>query len=315
MVGKQKKIIKDSKDISTDTICGLHYRVPELGYTLCQILMSMRSANDPDTQLFMAVDERPYGTYAVVFTVHKDRMAEASSLIPLLNVVLEAKFGARIWNWFTDTAKDASQGYVYDHLTGCLKNVDDNDSDVSSIGSDDDDFVKELSEQYNITSGSNDKGDKFDLDLSFMLEDEKPKNQYGDSGSVKTFREKDKVIEIESSDEEDDPVENKEEEVQTNNDESNKNLTTSKSTPKEKPTETVHGTMSVDTSQTKESTLSDSMTNPEQAFARMCLQNPDFLSRFLTSNPEIKSSTGESTPSTKKDPPKASSKKEGDEAS
>ena len=317
MVGKQKKIIKDSKPIFTDTICGLHYRVPELGYTLCQILMSMRSANDPDTQLFMAVDERPFGTYAVAFTVHKDRMAEATSLVPLLNVVLEAKFGARIWNWFTDTAKDASQGYVYDQVTGCLKNVDENDSDVSSIGSDDDDFVKELSERFNISSGNNDKGDKFDLDLSFMLEDEQPKNQYGDSGSVKTFREKDKVIEIGSSDDEEDaPTTNKDEEIPTKANESS-NLISPKATPKEKPTETVHGTMSVDTSQTKESTLSDSMKNPEQAFARMCLQNPDFLARFLTSNPDIKTaSTGESkTPAKNTDPQNASQQEEGDEAS
>jgi hypothetical protein len=96
MVGKQKKIIKDSKPMFTDTICGLHYLVPELGYTLCQILMSMRSANDPDIQLFMVVDEQPFGIYTVAFTVHKDRMAEATSLVPLLNVLLETKFGARI---------------------------------------------------------------------------------------------------------------------------------------------------------------------------------------------------------------------------
>lgn len=127
--------------------------------------MSMRSTNDPDTQLFMVVDEQPFGTYAVVLTVYKDQMAEGTSLVPRLNVVLEAKFEARIWNWFTDTVKDASQGYVYDQDTGCLKNVDD-DSDVSSIGSDNGDFVKDLSEWFNILSGNkDDKGDKFDLDF------------------------------------------------------------------------------------------------------------------------------------------------------
>jgi hypothetical protein len=86
--------------------------------------MSMRSTHDPDTQLFMAVDECTYGSYAVTFTVHRDRMAEATSLIPLLNIVMEAKFGASIWEWFTDTAKDASQGYVYDAILGRLKNMD-----------------------------------------------------------------------------------------------------------------------------------------------------------------------------------------------
>jgi hypothetical protein len=114
MVGKQKKIMNEASGSHTDTIGGLHYHVPQIGYTLGQILMSMRSANDPATQLFMAVDKRMWGTYAVMFTVHKDRKAEANSLIPLLNLVMEATFGARIWEWFTDTAKDASQGYMYD---------------------------------------------------------------------------------------------------------------------------------------------------------------------------------------------------------
>jgi hypothetical protein len=105
--------------------------------------MSMRSANDPDTQLFMAIDERMWGTYAVTFTVHKDRKAEANLLIPLLNVVMEATFGAHIWEWFTDTAKDASQGYMYDTETGRLNHTDedeDDEDDESSIASEADKF-------------------------------------------------------------------------------------------------------------------------------------------------------------------------------
>jgi hypothetical protein len=130
--------------------------------------MSMRSANNPETQLFMAVDERMWGKYAVTFTVHKDRKAEANSLIPLLNVVMEAKFGQRIWEWFTDTAKDASQGYMYDTETGRLKHTDEaEEDDESSIESEaDNEFVQELSETLNISS-TKDKGlgDLFDLDL------------------------------------------------------------------------------------------------------------------------------------------------------
>jgi hypothetical protein len=57
MMGKQKKIMKDAKTIYTDTICSLHFYVPQIGYTLCQILMSMRSTYEPETPLFMAVDE------------------------------------------------------------------------------------------------------------------------------------------------------------------------------------------------------------------------------------------------------------------
>jgi hypothetical protein len=75
--------------------------------------------------------------------------------------------------------------------------------------------------------------------------------------------------------------------------------------------------ISVDTSQTQEtSTISDSMANPEQAFARMCIQNPDFLERFLRSNPEIKAVIpgASNTPSQQVDPQEASSN-EGNEAS
>jgi hypothetical protein len=116
MVGKQKKISKDTLAVTTDTIAGLHIFVPKIGYTLCEILMAMRSASNPNTQLFMTVDERMWGTYAVSFTVHKDHYGEASALVPLLCVVLEAQFGPRAWEWFTGTAaKEASQGFVFRH--------------------------------------------------------------------------------------------------------------------------------------------------------------------------------------------------------
>lgn len=273
MMGKQKKIVNDAKTICTDTICGLHYCVPQIGHTLCQILMSMRSANDHDTQLFMAVDERTYGSYAVAFTVHKDRMAEATSLIPLLNVVMEAKCGHRIWEWLTDTAKDASQGCVYDAETGRLKNNNEDDDDESSVESDDNDFVQELSEQLNLSSAkSTEKGDAFDLDLAFMLDHDNIKNQYGDSGSVKSFRsacQPKNSVDLTSSDEE--------EESDTDVEDAAAIVVKKKETPDEG---NVPEDLSVDTSQTHEtSTISNSMANPEHEFARMCMQNPELASR------------------------------------
>jgi hypothetical protein len=149
-----------------------------------------------------------------------------------------------------------------------------------------------------------------------MLEDENPKNQHGDSGTVTTFRDKDKVIEI-NSDEEEEPVNDEEDEVQKKVKGSSEQRS-KKETPKDESTEAIHGMMSVCTSQTKEtSTLSDATANAEQAFERMCLQNPDLLARFLKSNPGIKTvPSGESkTPSQKTDPLKASQHEEGYEAS
>ena len=189
---------------------------------------------------------------------------------------------------------------------------EDDEDDESSIDSEtDNDFIQELSESLNISSAKNtDKDDVFDLDLSFMLDDENPKNQYGDSGSVKTFRSacrSKKPIHINSSsDEEEDSDEERKRQYETTSQKQ------SRATEGKRP-----GEMSVDTSQTQEtSTISDSTANPEQAFARMCIQYPEFLTRFLTSNPEIKSVTpgASNTPSQKSDPQNAIPN-EGDEAS
>jgi len=307
MMGKQKKNMKDAKTIYTDTICGLHYSVPQIGYTLCQILMSMRSAHDPYTQLFMAVNKRTYGSYAVAFTVQKDCMVEATSLIPLLNIVMEAKFGARIWEWFTNMAKDASQGYEYNAETGRLKNMDEEYDDESSIESKEDNgFVLELSERLHLSSEkSTDKGNAFDLDLSFMVDNENPKNQYGDSGSVKLFRstcQPKKPIDITSKEEDEEAQDDKE---------ASKQPTKTTNIPED---------LSVNTSQTQErSTISDYTANPEQAFARMCIQNPDFLAHFIQSIPALQTKiTGAShTPAQQTDPQDVSSNMndKGDEVS
>lgn len=140
-----------------------------------------------------------------------------------------------------------------------------------------------------------------------MLEDKNPKNQYGDSGSMKTFCStcgSKKASDISgSSDEIDDS--DKDSDNSTKDDQHNK--CTSTHAYNASDGRSPDG-MSVDTSQmTQEtSTISDSMSNPEQAFARLFIQNPDFLTRFLESNPEIKTTPGESnTPSQKVDPQEA----------
>jgi hypothetical protein len=303
MVGKQKKIITDTLSVYTDTIAGLHYHVPEIGYTLCQVHMSMRSASNPETQLFMAVDERMWGTYAVSFTVHKDRFAEANSLVPLLSVVLEAKFGPRSWEWFTDSAKSDSQGYVYDTETGQLRNTAEVDQDESSIESDTaNEFVQELTENLHLTDTSN----TFDLDLTFVLDEEAhPTNQYGDTGSVRSFRsscQPNISIELESSDKEDET--SKGARANQANTDSNK---------PNKPSDMSINTDTSNTEAQETSTITDSTLNTELAFEKMCLQNPEFLLQFLQSNPQ--STIGESaTPTNQTDPHNAYPNVEGNEA-
>jgi hypothetical protein len=198
MVAKQSRIIERSRDIITTARIGLHYVVPEIGLTLCQILMAMRSSRDHKKQLFMAVDERRGGIYSIVFTVHQDGYPEANSIIPVLWVILRAEFGPKAWEWFTDMAKQTSQGYNYDPKTGQLKNTEDDeaddkinddddgskDSDDSSIDSDDN-LVHEFEEHLNMT----DVPDTFHVDIKFVFDEaDAAGNQFGDTGSVNTFR-------------------------------------------------------------------------------------------------------------------------------
>jgi hypothetical protein len=75
--------------------------------------------------------------------------------------------------------------------------------------------------------------------------------------------------------------------------------------------------MSMDTSYTQEtSTITDSMANPELAFAQMCIQNPGFLTQFLQSNPVIKQDTtsASNTPTQKMDHQEASTNEGSNEA-
>jgi len=194
MVAKQQRILDKDSFILTNTLVGLHYCVPEIGFSLCQILMAMRSYTDPKKQLFMAVDERRGNIPSLIFTVHIERYAEANSIIPVLWVILNAEFGPKAWDWFTDLALQTSQGYAYDVHTGHLTNIaeveaeaaeDDDPSDSSSIDSEDNQLVRDLEEHLCLT----DAPSSFHVDIRFVFDStDEATNQYGDSGTVNTMR-------------------------------------------------------------------------------------------------------------------------------
>jgi hypothetical protein len=88
--------------------------------------------------------------------------------------------------------------------------------------------------------------------------------------------------------------------------------TDSRNTPN-KPSDMSINTDTSDTEAQETSTITDSTLNTELAFEKMCLQNPEFLLRFLQSNPQ--STIGESaTPTNQTDPHNAYPNVEGDEA-
>jgi hypothetical protein len=300
MVAKQKRISDRAKLITTTTLNGIHYLVPEIGLNLCQILMAMRSSQDHKKQLFMAIDERRGSTYSIVFTVHSDRYTEANSIIPVLWVILHAEFGPRAWEWFTDLALQSSQGYEYDPKTGHLTNTEEEESeddstDNSSLDSEEDPLVQELQEHLNLS----DAPANFHVDIKFVFDEtDQATNQYGDSGSVKTMRStcvkqpytKDEVKEVEASECE------KQAEIHKTN------STTKETNPAE---------ISVDGGSTKAtSTLTDYTSNSEEALRKLFQANPELLQNFLSNNPQLENAvanSGDSKPPAKQqtEPPKA----------
>jgi hypothetical protein len=107
--------------------------------TLRQALMQMRSKAFPARNLFLAVDTswRKTSTPFVTFLFKKDLAAKVNSMLPALPLVLQAKFGAEIWNWFKDDARENTAGYWWDPKRGVRAQGDDEqDSWGDSLDSD-----------------------------------------------------------------------------------------------------------------------------------------------------------------------------------
>jgi hypothetical protein len=193
MMCKQKMFLTSLATISTTTIAGLHHYIPKLGFNLCQILMAMKSCRSPETGLFIYIDEEIIDqSYNVTFTSHVDRESVAKCLVPLLCLVLEAKFGYRILGWFTNDAKKASSQWRWDSeqssLVALISTLSLDQDDGMGIDSDDE-YTMSMCDLHNVDTTV--LGNGFDFDLAFVISEEKLNevpNQFGDSGSVKTFR-------------------------------------------------------------------------------------------------------------------------------
>jgi hypothetical protein len=105
--------------------------------------------------------------------------------------VLEAKFGYRIWEWFTNDAKKASSQWRWDADISSLVPL------VSTMFSDQDDgmhmdnnhkYTMSMCDLHNVDTTVSGNGFKFNL--AFVISEEKlndAPNQFGDTSSVKTF--------------------------------------------------------------------------------------------------------------------------------
>jgi hypothetical protein len=175
---KQKSFIKNIRTHKSNTIQGLDYYIEEYEVTLRQVIMGIRTSTDQDKAVFISVEDA--GGTSAVFTFHKNNADEARQLVTSLPIVLEMKYGARIWTWFTEDAKAETSGWFYDE-------------ELQKIVSPDEQYTKELLEDSDWDDDSIEEQDedepvqRFTFDNKIILNEPAKSNHYGDNGSVKTY--------------------------------------------------------------------------------------------------------------------------------
>jgi hypothetical protein len=182
-VSKQKHFLSKTHTATSYTILSLDYVEPHIGMTLREIIMGLCSNKQPAKNLFLNVDVHIHNQ-TVTFLFHADMVQEAMTAIPALPVILEAKFGTKIWAWFSEEAKEHAIGYYWDPKVGLKSTDDDRLGDMlgdwgNEWGSDDDDDKSTAT-----ASSSAGRMEPFKIVI-----DETGENQYYDDGSsVGTFR-------------------------------------------------------------------------------------------------------------------------------
>ena len=125
----------------------------------------------PELGLFISIDEEIIKqSYNVTFTSHVDRESEAKLLVPLLCLILEAKFGYRIWEWFANDAKKASSQWRWDQelssfvpLISTMSSDQDDGLDIDI----DDEYTMSMCDLHNVDTTVS--GDGFEFDLAFVI--------------------------------------------------------------------------------------------------------------------------------------------------
>ena len=69
-------------------------------FTICQVIMAIKSIENLSSPLFLGVDQQDDGT--VIVTCDKSLREEAETLLSHLGIYLEVVFGSVIWDAFTD---------------------------------------------------------------------------------------------------------------------------------------------------------------------------------------------------------------------
>ena len=176
---KQKSFLKNIRTHKSNTIQGLDYYIEEYEVTLRQVIMGIRTSTDIDKAVFISVEDA--GGTSAIFTFHKNNADEARQLVMWsLPIVLEMKYGARIWTWFMEDAKAKTSGWFYDDKLGKIVSPDEQYTKELLDDSDwDDDSIEEQDEE--------EPSQRFTFDNKIILNTPAKSNHYGDNGSVKTY--------------------------------------------------------------------------------------------------------------------------------
>jgi hypothetical protein len=175
---KQKSFLKNIRTHKSNTIQGLDYYIEEYDVTLRQVIMGIRTSTDIDKAVFISVEDA--GGTSAIFTFHKNNADEARQLVTSLPIVLEMKYGARIWTWFTEDAKAETSGWFYDEKLGKIVSPDEQyTKDLLDDSDWDDDSIEEQDEE--------EPTQRFTFDNKIILNAPAKSNHYGDNGSVKTY--------------------------------------------------------------------------------------------------------------------------------
>ena len=87
--------------------------------TLRQAVMGLKSIEQPDRNLFRAVDQNSREG-RVYFLVNEKMELEATSIVTVLPLIFQEKYGPRIWTWFFKSAADAVVGYTWNEKDGVV---------------------------------------------------------------------------------------------------------------------------------------------------------------------------------------------------
>lgn len=91
-MAKQKLFLANASTGKNYTILGLDYFILQVGFTMREAIMGIKSRSQEHCNLFLAVDRQAMSN-TVVFVYHNDLVSEANIVISALPVILEAQYG------------------------------------------------------------------------------------------------------------------------------------------------------------------------------------------------------------------------------